>query len=194
MTRRLRLLAFDVECLPGHWIGGDYVSKIITAAAWKWLGEAGVQATTHYQEPAEAIATRLAVEIMQADMVFGHYIRGFDLPLVNGNLLRGGSSPLQPVLAQDTKLDLIKTHGRSLSQRNLADMIGVEDPKIDVTLYEWEAFNTRVPGFEEKGIIRVTGDVAQNIAMRARLIELGWLGPPGVWDGQPSGGSGRYHA
>ena len=38
-----------------------------------------------------------------------------------------------PVLVLDTKSDLYATHGRSLSQKNLAPEIGVAAPKIDVT-------------------------------------------------------------
>jgi len=196
--RRLRILDFDIECLPGHWIGGDYVSKIITAVAWKWIDEPGgptsiVEVLTHYDTDPDDMAAALARCINVADIVTGHYIRGFDLPLLNGNLLRANRIPLSPVLAQDTKLDLIKSHGRSLSQKNLAALIGVDEPKIDVGLFDWEGFNTRTPGFEEKGIERVAGDVTQNIAMRARLLELGWLGPPRTWDGRP-GGVARYTA
>lgn len=188
----LRILDLDIECLPGHWIAADYVSKIITAAAWKWVGERGrPHVLTHYDASPEDIAEALAQRVQEADMVVGHYIRGFDLPLLNGNLLRAGLEPLEPILSQDTKKDLLVTHGRSLSQKNLAAMVGVGAPKIDVTLYEWEAFNTKTPGFRKKGVERVVGDVEQNIEMRAKLIDLGWLGPPKVWTGQPSGG-GRY--
>jgi hypothetical protein len=191
--REARVLDFDCECLPGHWIAADYVSKILTAAAWQWIDEGGeVEVRTHYDTTAEDIARELADVIAQADMVAGHYIRGFDLRLVNGNLLRAEEEPLGKVLAHDTKLDLHSTHGRSLSQENLAAMLGIAEPKVKVTLYEWEAFNTRVPGFRDKGIERVRGDVLQNIAMRRRLLELGWLEPPKVWSGA-SRRSGRYH-
>ena len=96
-----------------------------------------------------------------------------------------------PVLVLDTKSDLYATHGRSLSQKNLAAEIGVAAPKIDVTLYGWEAFNTRVPGFKEKGIERVVGDVIQNVEMRKKLIEMGWLSAPRLWKPTPPG-STRY--
>jgi hypothetical protein len=194
MPKPLHILDIDVECLPGHWIAADYVSKIITAVAWKWIDEGDpVTVLTHYdREPAD-MAGMLAAVIERADVVAGHFIRGFDLPLLNGNLLRAGQGPLSPVLAHDTKLDLTKTHGRSLSQRNLAMQLGVSKPKIDVTLPEWEAFNTRAPGARDKGIERVAGDVLQNIDMRKRLIEMDWLGAPKRWDGSPKG-SGRYHA
>jgi hypothetical protein len=98
-----------------------------------------------------------------------------------------------PVLALDTKSDLYATHGRSLSQKNLAAEIGVAAPKVDVTLYDWEAFNTRVPGFKEKGIERVVGDVIQNVEMRKKLVEMQWLSAPRLWRPKPTGSS-RYAA
>src|SRR3990167_967353 len=38
-SRPFRILDFDVEARPLHWISGDYVSKEITAIAWAWIGE-----------------------------------------------------------------------------------------------------------------------------------------------------------
>lgn len=179
--RKLKILDIDAECQPGHWIAQDWTSKMITAVAWKWIGKGKVEVRTHYDTTPEDMSLLVAAAIEQADMVTGHYIRGFDLPLINGHLLRCGCRPLRPVLAHDTKLDLVKTSGRSLSQKNLAAQIGVSKPKIDVTLTEWEGFNTLAPGFRQKGIDRVRGDVLQNIEMREKLIALEWLGPPKRW-------------
>jgi hypothetical protein len=124
-------------------------------------------------------------------MVCGHYIRAFDLPLLNGELLRNGMEPLHPVLALDTKLDLYKAHGRSKSQKNLAAELGLGEPKVDVSLHEWEDFNSRW-GSDAKVIERVVGDVLQNRALRKALIERGWLGAPNIWRAESHGGNG-YH-
>lgn len=177
-------LYFDMECMPGHWIGGDYVSKIVTAVAWG-RSKGPITVMTHYHyEPAE-MAGELAYAITEADMVIGHYIRGFDLPLLNGELLRNGMPPLGPVLSLDTKQDLLPAHGRSKSQENLAAQLGIKEQKLKVTLREWEDFNTRQPGCEAKGIKRVKDDVIQNRALRRELAKIGWLGTPKVW--QPDG-------
>lgn len=192
MPTPLRVLTLDCECLPGHWIGGDYVSKILTAVAWAW-DDGAVEVLTHYDEPPTELAAALAAEMETADIVTGHYIRGFDLPLVNGNLLAGGLYSLGPILASDTKLDLLKSHGRSLSQKNLSAQLGVAAPKIDVSLPDWEGFNTRQPGYRDKGVERVVGDVEQHREMRARLVALEWLGKPRVWSPTPKGQS-RYQA
>lgn len=166
------------------------MSKILTAVAWSWGEEVWVK--THYTHTPGAMAEMLAFAISRADMVTGHYIRGFDLGLLNGNLMRDGLPPLGPIWTQDTKLDLIKTSGRSLSQKNLSAMLCIEAPKIDVSLEDWERFNTREPGAEGVGIERVRGDVIQHMQMRKRLLELGWLGSPRTWT--PEGKkTGSYH-
>src|SRR3989304_2625419 len=99
-SRRLatqRILTLDVECKPGHWIGGDYVSKILTAVAWQWDSEEKTVCLTHYGYDPGTLAARLAWEIRKADVVTGHYIRGFDLPLISGQLLVAGLPSLPPV-------------------------------------------------------------------------------------------------
>ena len=187
-----RILTLDVECKPGHWIGGDYVSKILTAVAWQWDGEEKTVCLTHYGYDPGTLAARLAWEIRKADVVTGHYIRGFDLPLISGQLLVAGLPSLPPVWTLDTKLDLKKAHGRSLSQKNLSALLGIDAPKIDVTLAEWEAFNSKVDGAEARGIERVTGDVQQHREMRYKLVSLGWLGSGRLWT-PDAGRNSRYH-
>lgn len=189
----LKILDFDLECKPGHWIGGDFVSKIITAAAWSWVGEDKVYALTHYDFSPDEIAGTLAGIIYQADIVTGHYIRGFDLPLLNGELLRGGRSSLGRVLTSDTKLDLVKVHGRSQSQENLGSLLGISAPKVNVSNPDWEAFNSQLPYAKEIGLERVKGDVLQHKQLRDKLISLGWLGPVRPWEPTPQG-KGKYRA
>jgi len=185
----MRVLYFDLECKPGHWIGGDYVSKIITAGAYAF-GEDDPTVLTHYEVLPGDIAREIANAVRSADLVVGHYIRGFDLPLLNGELLRAEEPPLGPVLSHDTKEDLYPAHGRSKSQKNLGADLKLDNPKIEVTLAEWEGFNGRYPGFEEKIIERVVGDVVQNRELRLALIDIGWIGPPTIW--QPDGREAVY--
>lgn len=177
----MQVLYFDLECRPGHWIGGDYVSKVLTAAAWSWNDAPKIEHLTHYDEKPGYIAEVMAEQLDQADMCVGHYIRGFDLPLLNGELLRNNSISLGSVLALDTKLDLLSLHGRSQSQENLALQLGIPAPKVRVGLPEWEAFNGREPGADVKIRERVTSDVIQNRVLRTTLAGLGWLDAPKVW-------------
>jgi len=179
--KKMRVMYFDLECKPGHWIGGDYVSKIITAAAWSIGNSKQVTVLTHYDTEPGHIAEAVAAEILAADLVVGHYIRGFDLPLLNGELLRAGAPPLDQVLTHDTKGDLYPAHGRSKSQENLSSLLGIKAEKLKVTLEEWEQFNTKDLRGKAVGIKRVKDDVIQNREMRRALLERGWLGPPRVW-------------
>lgn len=181
VERPLRVLDIDLECLPGHWIGSDYVSKIMTAAAMSWMDGKQVRVLTHYDHEPEDMALAVKAEIDKADIVVGHFIRGFDLALLNGNLLMGGHSPLKRVMTHDTKEDLVAFGGRSKSQKNLGAQLGLTHPKVEVTLFEWEQFNQRRKGFKQKGIDRVRGDVLQNKELYARLIEKGWLRGPQMW-------------
>jgi hypothetical protein len=179
---KLRRLHFDTEAQPGHWIGGDYVSKLLTAVAWAWDDKPDdVTVLTHFDTPPAELALKLGAELVAADIVTGHYIRGFDLPLINGQLLSAGYGSLPRLMTVDTKLDLVRSHGRSLSQKNLAGQLGVEAPKVDLTLYEWEQFNDRIPGSEYLGVARVIGDVRQHIQMYGQLVEHGWLQGARAW-------------
>jgi len=180
-VKKMKVFYFDLECKPGHWIGGDYVSKIITAAAYAW-NNGKVEVLTHYDYDPEVIAMTIAEEIRRADLVVGHYIRAFDMPLLNGELLKGNLQPLGQVWTHDTKLDLNRAHGRSKSQENLAEQLGLKQKKVKVSLPEWEAFNNRETDGYDIGVARVGDDVRQNRALRKELLRLGWLNNPQWWN------------
>jgi hypothetical protein len=178
----MRVLDFDVEARPLHWISGDYVSKEITAIAWAWC-DAPQDVTCYLLGETDPIAMlgafRAAYEA--ADMVTGHFIRGYDLPMVNGALTEYQMPALADKLTQDTKLDLVRRQGLSGSQENLGAMLNLENPKVKMDQAKWRSANRLTP----EGLVavreRVTGDVKQHIEMRRRLLELGYLGPAVVW-------------
>jgi len=197
VVKKLRLLTLDWECLPGHWIGSDYTSRIITALAWSWSDSPDrIDVKTHYDNTRVDMAETFRILLENADVVTGHWVTGFDLPVGNGARLRENLPPLQGVVwASDTKAHLSKTSGRSLSQQNLAASLGCKAPKIQVTLKDWEEFNLRTAGYREAGEERVVGDVKQHMEMRAKLIKLGWLTSPQRWTPNVRvAGFGRYHA
>src|SRR5689334_15423182 len=84
-SRPMRVLDFDVEARPLHWISGDYVSKEITAIAWAWT-DTPQDVTCFLLGEVDPISMLMAFRAAyeQADMVTGHFIRGYDLPMVNG--------------------------------------------------------------------------------------------------------------
>lgn len=178
----MRVLDFDVEARPLHWIANDYVSKEITAMAWAW-SDYPDRVTSYLlgeSDPVEMLqAFQAAYDL--ADMVTGHFIRGFDLPLINGALSEYQLPMLGNKLTHDTKLDLVKRSGLSSSQENLGAMLRLESPKIKMDQQTWRSANRLTPEGLAAVRERVTGDVRQHIEMRRRLLDLGYLGPPKLW-------------
>ena len=131
-TRPMRILDFDCEARPLHWIGGDYVSKEITAIAWAWVGEGTAPAYLLGETDPIEMLQRFVEAYNHADLVTGHYIRGYDLPLVSGALTEYQLPPLGKKLSQDTKIDLVRMSGLSKSQESLGSMLGLSYPKVQM--------------------------------------------------------------
>lgn len=193
-----RILDFDVECRPLSWYGGDWVSKEVTAIAWAWVSPSDparikgrVQCvllegslagfTPEYQVGEMLYEFRQAYDA--ADIVTGHFIRGFDLPVLNGAALDVGVEPFGPKLTQDTKGDLVRFTGLSKSQESLGAMLGLKHPKVGMSQAAWRDANRLTPEGIERTRRRVVGDVKQHVEFRAALLERGLLGPPRVWTG-----------
>lgn len=201
--RDLRVLHFDVECRPLAWYGGDFVTKQPTVIAWKWagsrgkptvkaIGESGLSAKVVDEEAAMVNAFLEVYE--QADVVTGHFIRGFDLPLINGSLINIGLPPLGDKLTIDTKNDFVKRHGMSMSQENLGAVFEMKHPKVPSNNLLWERANMLLPDGIAWSKGRCVGDVVQHIELRQSMLDLNVLCPPQVWSSQAKGGSGKYHA
>lgn len=177
------MLDFDVEARPLHWISGDYVSKEITAIAWKWIGEPSPAEAYLLGEVEPEDMLRAFVHVYdQADLVTGHFIRGYDLPMVCGALTEYQMPALSKKMTQDTKIDLVRRQGLSGSQENLGAMLGLKNPKVKMDQASWRAANRLQPEGLRAVRERVVGDVLQHIEMRQRLLELGYLGPPKMWE------------
>jgi hypothetical protein len=178
----MRVLDFDVEARPLHWIASDYVSKEITAIAWAWVDDPE-NVTCMMLGPCHPgeMLQEFVCAYDHADMVTGHFIRGYDLPMVNGALTEYGLPSLTEKLTCDTKLDLVKRQGLSNSQENIGAMLKLEHPKVQMDQAKWRDANRLTPEGIALARERVIGDVRQHIEMRARLLELGYLGPAQVW-------------
>lgn len=181
-SRTGRVLDFDVEARPLHWIASDYVSKEITAVAWKFIGEPGdAQCYLLGETDPEEMLTKFVEAYNEADMVTGHFIRGYDLPLLNGALTEYQLPALSDKLAQDTKIDLVKRSGLSGSQENLGAMLGLKHQKVHMDQQTWRTANRLTSEGLKRVRERVVGDVYQHIEMRQRLLDLGYLVPPRIW-------------
>lgn len=182
-SRPLRILDFDVEARPLHWISGDYVSKEITAIAWAWVDDPEhVTSRLLGDCDPKTMLTDFLEAFNRADMVTGHYITGYDLPMVNGALTEYGLPALGKKLAHDTKVHLVRRAGLSNSQENIGAMLHLNHPKVKMDQAKWRDANRLTPEGRELARERVCGDVRQHIEMRQRLLELGYLGPAKMWE------------
>lgn len=194
-SRRLRVLDFDCECRPMAWYGGDFVTKQPTAIAWSFVGSRTIKVAVigesfdarNVLDEERAMLEAFVEAYDQADIVTGHFIRGFDLPLLNGALMRLGMPGLKPKLVQDTKTDLVKAGGLSKSQENLGAMFELRHPKVPMNTTRWMMANLLLPEGIAATRERVVGDVRQHKEMRGRLADAGLLKPPALW----SAGGGR---
>jgi len=165
-------------------LGSDYVHQEITVIAWKFIDEGDdVEVRTLTKDDRSRLAMLRAFRKAYdaADLVCGHYIRNYDLPLINAMLVELDEPALGRKLTQDTKNDLPPMKGISKSQENLSEMFGLEEPKVHMNVPRWREANRLTPKGLEKGIERAVYDVLQNIALRQALIDRRLLGPPKVW-------------
>jgi len=200
----LRWLDFDVEARPLNWYGGDWVTKEITAIGWSWVDvEANIRGQGKVQsvllrneqvggpndEQQHRMLTAFLEQYDRADAVTGHFIRGYDLAVVNAALIEFGLPTLADKLTEDTKGDLVKFSGLSKSQENLAAMLGIASPKVQMDQTKWREANRLSEYGVELTRQRVEGDVIQHMELRLALRERGMLGKPKTWTGSPTPGS-----
>jgi hypothetical protein len=180
--RPMRVLDFDIENRPLSYLGADFTTAEVTAIAWAWT-DAPQDVTVHLlgETALPVILSRFRVAFDAADLVTGHYIRGHDLPMVNGALMECGMPALGDKLVCDTKIDLMRSKGLSLSQESLGAMFRLEHAKESMNQSLWRAANRLTPEGLAEVRRRVVGDVQQHIELRAKLLELGYLTAPRIW-------------
>ncbi len=181
-TRPLRVLDFDIENRPLSYLGSDFTTAEVTAISWAWTDrpeEVTVRLLGETLLP--AILREFLTAYDQADIVTGHFIRGHDLPMLNGALMELGMPALSDKLTQDTKIDLMRAKGISKSQESLGAMFKIGHEKVVMNQAKWRAANRLTPEGLEEVRKRVVGDVQQHIEMRQKLIDLGYLGPAVMW-------------
>lgn len=192
-VRKQCILHFDLEARPLSWYGGDYVTKEVTAIAWGWSDQKYIDYTLLHPEQDHIDVYEFMQAYDHADIVTGHYIRGFDLPLLNALMVENGYAPLSQKLTSDTKLDLLKRHGMSNSQENLSAEFNVKAPKVLMTQADWREANRLTARGLDLTQRRVVADVKQHKELRKVLNSRDLLGPPKLWTGKASG-KGKYTA
>lgn len=185
---KLRILDFDIENRPLSYLGQDFTTGDVTAIAWGWADEEKVHVglQTKREGSLEKMLRRFRDAYEAADMVTGHFIRGYDLPVLNGALMEAGIPHLGPKLTCDTKNDLLKRKYISVSQENLGEMLGLEAPKVHMNTPLWRQANRLTVEGIELSRTRCVGDVVQHKQLRLELLRRDWLAGPSVW--RPGGG------
>ena len=180
-ARPQRVLDFDCECRPLTFLG-DINTKEITAMAWAWTDRPDDVTCYLLGDTDLPDMLRAFVEAYtQADLVTGHYIRGFDLPLINGALTEYFLPPLGDKLTHDTKLDAVRRHGMSNSQESWAAQLDCDHAKEQMDQIKWRKANRLTADGLAEARRRVCGDVTQHIELRAKMQRLGYLSAPVYW-------------
>lgn len=182
-ARALRVLDFDLETLAAGFADPNWVPQKITCVAWSWVGEDRVRSLITGKDG--FFSARLRAERLRpfldvlaiADMVTGHNLLRFDLPVLNAEVLRCGDDPLEEVLVQDT-IRLPKAKGLKKGQDNLSTVLGTTAQKQGMTWAEWDMAYEEESWREIRS--RAESDVVQHKEMRQRMLDEGWS-KPAVW-------------
>ena len=181
-----RVIIFDLEARPTAWIGGDFVGRTSTAYAYSYLDEDKVTSDViragDYSYWAELV-DEIALRVEDATLPVGHWIRGFDLPLLNADLERIGKPSLSRTLTIDTKTDRMQGDGISQSLENLASRYDLETQKMTMHEPWWEEFNLwQTKRTRDLVRERVESDVRATKELYLAMEAAGRLKAPAVWD------------
>jgi hypothetical protein len=181
-SRTARVLDWDIENRPLSYLGSDFTTGEVTAIAWAWTDKPSrVTVRLLGETPLPDILAEFVEAYNAADMVTGHYITGHDLPMVNGALMECRMPPLADKWVQDTKTQMMRSKGLSLSQESLGAMFRLDKKKESMNQSQWRAANRLTPEGLAEVRRRVVGDVKQHIALRRELLEGGYLAAPRMW-------------
>lgn len=186
-SRDLLVLDFDIETrrVGFHNAGRfapDGCEPVIVAAAFDGEDPELFSLGTRWTRRSAAdIAKRFRERYEAADIVTGHYIRKFDLPIMNGVMFEHGLGPLPEKLVIDTKSDLLDFAGRSKSQENLSALQRLEASKFHMNDEWWREVARLTPEGLALASKRVYDDVLQHRELGARLAFDGWLKAPTLW-------------
>jgi hypothetical protein len=145
--------------------------------AWSWCDAEHVSYAT-LLDGAEYMFGMFLEAYNEADMVTGHNLIRFDLPVVQADLMRLGFPSLRPKKVQDT-IRIRRTKGFKKGQDNLLTLLRVPEQKMALNWQQWQ------DAYEESDwatvIERVTSDVRGHKLLREKMLTRGWLRPARVW-------------
>jgi uncharacterized protein YprB with RNaseH-like and TPR domain len=173
-----RVWAFDIESRPGPYGGGDFTFRHMLSIAGGYEGE-----HVSYLAPgftAGALEDFIS-PLRENTLVVTHNGVRYDLPMLNGMMVKLGLTPLPPILVSDTYAHLVKRgQAFSASLGNMAARFGIQ-AKGSMGEYAWERVYEGDPEYLEKLRTYNIGDVETTLELRAALIERELLKPARVW-------------
>ena len=183
-----RILDFDVETVAAGFADPDWVPQKVTCVAWSWIGEDTVSSRICtplglFGDPSLRceMLVPLLEQIRQAEMLTGHNIERFDLPVINAECMRLGLEPIRTVLVQDT-MRLFRAKGFKKGQDNLGGLLKIPAKKMAL---DWQAWQDAYDETDWQTIRdRCESDVTMHKQMREKLLGLGYLRSPRQWWGQ----------
>jgi DNA polymerase elongation subunit (family B) len=180
----LRTLDFDIETVAAGFADPQWVPNRVTCWAYAWTDDRDVRvdalppASFYDHQARREFLSPLMAALDEADVVTGHNIVRFDLPILNTECLRLNLPTLRPKLVQDT-IRLPKSKGFKKGQDNLGHTLDVAEEKLPLSWAEWEA------AYGEPGMVtvkeRCASDVRMHLEMREAMRARGWLSAPRMW-------------
>lgn len=143
VRRERRVLCFDLETLAAGYADPSWVPDKITVAAWSWLDESRVDFLTTGKDGFFSAGLRgerlrpLHAAIAEADMVIGHNIIRFDLPVLQAEAMRCGLPTLGPLKVHDT-IKVVRSKGFKKGQDDMSVTFGSPLKKKTLNWAEWD--------------------------------------------------------
>jgi hypothetical protein len=184
LSKKLRTLDFDVETVAAGFADPQWVPNTVTCWAYAWIDggpvtvEALPVAAFYDLDARRAFLRPLLAALEEADVVTGHNIVRFDLPIVNAECLRLNLPTLTPKAVQDT-IKVPKSKGFKKGQDNMGHALDVKEEKMPLSWAQWAAAYAE----PDLGTVkeRCASDVRMHMEMRVAMLERGWLRAPRMW-------------
>ena len=182
-----RILDFDVETVAAGFADPNWVPQKITCVAWSWIGSDQVESRICtplglFGRPdlRSAMLAALLDQIKRADMLTGHNIERFDLPVINAEAMRLGLEPVREVLVQDT-MRFLRSKGFKKGKDNLGHLLETRTQELPL---DWQAWEDAYGDDGWKTIrLRAETDVLGHKEIREKLLDREIVRPPRVWRG-----------
>lgn len=179
-----RVLDFDLETVAAGYADPNWVPSHVTAWAFSWVGKSRIHVgalpvASLFDRHAKAVFLEpLLAAIRQADVLTGHNLIRFDLPVLQTEMMRLDLPSLTPVLVQDT-IRLPRSKGFKKGLDNLGVLLETLTRKRSLNWEEWD----RAYGEPDLATVkaRVRSDVKMHKEVREKMRERGWLAAPRLW-------------